>query len=77
MKLKQVGGRAQRDVQWYLIVVIAGGVDADIIIMVCALMKFRYLSQAPAITSQTRDRIQAALDEFHDHKQAILDLGLH
>ena len=40
-------------------------------------MEFRYLSQAPAITSQTRDRIQVALDKFHHHKQAILDLGLH
>ncbi|KAF8546496.1 hypothetical protein OG21DRAFT_1479667 [Imleria badia] len=76
-KLKQVGGQTQRDVQWYLIAVIAGDIDTDIVMVVCALMEFRYLSQAPAITSQTQDRIQVALNEFHDHKQAIVDLGLH
>ena len=76
MTLKQVGGRTQRDVQWYLIAIISGGVDADIVIVVHALMEFRYLSQAPATTPHTRDRIQAALNEFHDHKQAVVDLGL-
>jgi hypothetical protein len=39
-------------------------------------MDFRYLSQSPAITAKARDRIVAALAEFHSHKQAILDEGL-
>ena len=77
MKLNQVGGQTQRDVQWYLITIIAGGVDADVVIVVHALMEFRYLSQAPATTLCTRNRIQAALNKFYDHKQAIIDLGLH
>ena len=77
MKLNQVGGQTQRDVQWYLITIIAGGVDADVVIVVHALMEFRYLSQAPATTLCTQGRIQAALNKFHDHKQAIIDLGLH
>ncbi|KAF8415527.1 hypothetical protein L210DRAFT_3616586 [Boletus edulis BED1] len=75
-KLKQVGGRTQRDVQRYLVVVIAGGATPGVVTAIRALMEFRYLSQAPAITSQVQDRIQAALDEFHQHKQAILDAGL-
>ena len=56
-KLKQVCGRTQRDVQRYLVAIIAGGVPPDVVIAIHALMEFRYLSQAPAITSQTRDRI--------------------
>ncbi|KAF8432493.1 hypothetical protein L210DRAFT_3650411 [Boletus edulis BED1] len=39
-------------------------------------MEFRYLAQAPAITSRTRNMIRDALHEFHGHKQAILDAGL-
>ncbi|KIK12896.1 hypothetical protein PISMIDRAFT_18386 [Pisolithus microcarpus 441] len=39
-------------------------------------MEFRYLAQAPAITSQMHDRISAALKTFHDHKHAIIDAGL-
>ena len=74
-KLKQVCGRTQRDVQQYLVVVIAGGVPPNVVTVIRALMEFRYLSQAPAITSQTQGRIRAALNEFHDHKQAILDGG--
>ncbi|KAF8119890.1 hypothetical protein EV363DRAFT_1168896 [Boletus edulis] len=75
-KLKQVGGRTQRDVQRYLVAVIAGGVPPRIVTAIRALMEFRYLAQAPAITSRSRDNIGAALRKFHDHKQAILDAGL-
>ncbi|KAI6035890.1 hypothetical protein BKA83DRAFT_4119872 [Pisolithus microcarpus] len=46
------------------------------VIAVQALMEFRYLAQAPAITSQMHDRISAALKTFHDHKHAIIDAGL-
>ncbi|KAI5993249.1 hypothetical protein EDD15DRAFT_2109817, partial [Pisolithus albus] len=75
-KLKQVGGRTQRDAQQYIVVVIAGFPQVDVVIAVRALMEFRYLAQAPAITSQTHDRISAALKTFHDHKHAIIDAGL-
>jgi hypothetical protein len=72
-KLKQVCGRTQRDVQRYLVVVIAGGVPPNVVTAIRALMEFRYLAQALAITSRTQDRIRATLNEFHEHKQAILD----
>ncbi|KAF8424247.1 hypothetical protein L210DRAFT_3615138 [Boletus edulis BED1] len=75
-KLKQVGGRTQRDVQRYLVVVIAGGAPPHVVTAIRALMEFRYLAQAPAITSRTRNMIRDALHEFHGHKQAILDAGL-
>ncbi|KAL4061952.1 hypothetical protein J3A83DRAFT_4072564, partial [Scleroderma citrinum] len=41
-----------------------------------ALMEFWYFSQAPAITSITHDKIKCALQEFHDHKHAIIEGGL-
>ncbi|KAI5984167.1 hypothetical protein EDD15DRAFT_2375560 [Pisolithus albus] len=74
-KLKQVGGRAQRDIQRYIVVVIAGAADADVVIAIRALMEFRYYSQATTITSITRDKIRASLQEFHDHKDAIIQNG--
>ena len=39
-------------------------------------MEFQYFSQAPAITSITHDKIKRALQEFHDHKHAIIEDGL-
>ncbi|KAI6116476.1 hypothetical protein F5141DRAFT_1213066 [Pisolithus sp. B1] len=48
----------------------------DVVIAIQALMEFRYLAQAPAITSQMHDCISAALKTFHDHKHAIIDAGL-
>ncbi|KAI5987694.1 hypothetical protein EDD15DRAFT_2389474 [Pisolithus albus] len=74
-KLKQVGGRAQRDIQRYIVVVIAGAADADVVIAIRALMEFRYYSQATTITSIMRDKIRASLQEFHDHKDAIIQNG--
>lgn len=76
-KLKRVGRRAKRNIQRFIVVVIAGATDPDVIIVVHALMEFRYLSQATAITSITCDKIKAALQEFHDHKHAIIDNGFY
>ncbi|KAI5981998.1 hypothetical protein EDC04DRAFT_3132364 [Pisolithus marmoratus] len=76
MKLKQVGGCTQRDVQQYIIVVIAGLPQVDVVIAIRALMEFQYLAQAPAITLQMHDHISAALKTFHDHKHGIIDAGL-
>ncbi|KIJ59151.1 hypothetical protein HYDPIDRAFT_70826, partial [Hydnomerulius pinastri MD-312] len=75
-KLKQVGSRIQRDVQQYILAVIASAADSDVVIAVRALMEFRYLSQAPVVTTAGRDKIAAALKEFHDHKDAIITAGL-
>ncbi|KAF8415444.1 hypothetical protein L210DRAFT_3431490 [Boletus edulis BED1] len=76
-QLKQITGRMQRNTQRYIVVVLAGFPDARVVTAIQVLMDFRYLAQAPAISSTTRDKIAAALAEFHQHKQAILDHGLH
>lgn len=73
--LKQVTGRAQRDLQRYMIAAIAGAAPVAFVRAVRALLEFRYLSQAPIIDENGCRKISAALAEFHVHKQAIIDAG--
>ncbi|KAN0101088.1 hypothetical protein V8E55_001072 [Tylopilus felleus] len=48
----------------------------DIVIAIHALMEFHYMAQAPALTSASCDQIKATLQEFHHHKNAIIESGL-
>ena len=70
--LKQVTGREHRDVQRYIIPVIADAVPKEFLIAVRALTDFRYLAQAPEIDEASCTKIESALLEFHAHKDAIL-----
>jgi hypothetical protein len=74
-KLKQVTGRAHRDVERYIISVIAGKVPPLFIIALHALMDFRYLAQSRQLDDNQLAQITASLKLFHDHKQSILDAG--
>jgi hypothetical protein len=74
-RLKQVTGREQRDLQCYILVVIADAVPPRFLIVIRALLDFRYLAQSPIITEEVCDHISNALSLFHQHKQAILDAG--
>lgn len=73
--LKQVTGREHRDIQRYMVTVIAGAVPKPFLVAVRALMDFRYLAQAPEITDATCLKIEATLKEFHDNKNAIIATG--
>ncbi|KIJ10592.1 hypothetical protein PAXINDRAFT_85809, partial [Paxillus involutus ATCC 200175] len=44
-------------------------------IPICALSDFRYLSQSPIISKATREKSKNALQEFHNHKKTIINLG--
>jgi len=74
-KLKQVTGREQRDVERYMVGVIAGAAPKDFVIAIRALMDFRYLSQAQVLDSTVCRMIRSSLDEFHLHKAAVLSAG--
>ncbi|KAF8952213.1 hypothetical protein BDZ97DRAFT_1909427 [Flammula alnicola] len=74
-QLKQVTGREHRDVQRYIVSVISQAVPPKFLIAIRALIDFRYLAQSKVITEDTCDKIQNALQEFHDNKQAIIDAG--
>ncbi|KAJ3912710.1 hypothetical protein F5877DRAFT_84526 [Lentinula edodes] len=75
--LKQVTGRAQRDVQRYLIPLISGAVIPKFITALRALMDFCYAGQAPRFNQVSVLRVQTALNEFHENKDIIQDLKAH
>ena len=74
-KLKQVTGRAHRDVERYIISVIAGKAPPLFVIAIRALMDFRYLAQSRQLDDSQLIQITASLQLFHAHKQSILDAG--
>ncbi|KAL4061778.1 hypothetical protein J3A83DRAFT_4117608 [Scleroderma citrinum] len=76
MKLKQVGGQTQRDIQQYTITVIAGTASPDVIILLHAFMEFWDFLQALTITFIMHNKIKCALQESHDHKHVIIEGGL-
>ena len=73
--LKQVTGREHHDIQRYIVGIIAGAVPRDFLIAIRASMDFRYLSQAREIDDEGCAIISTALDEFHQHKSAIIEAG--
>jgi Plavaka transposase/uncharacterized protein DUF6830 len=73
--LKQVTGREHREVQRYIVSVIADAVPPDFLIAIRALMDFRYLAQSMQIDEQMCAKINAALKEFHAHKNSIITAG--
>jgi len=73
--LKQVTGREHRDIERYLVGVVADAVPCPFLIAIRALMDFRYLAQAPQISEAECTKIEQSLALFHKHKQAILDAG--
>ena len=74
-KLKQVTGRAHRDVERYLVCVIAGKAPPSVVIAIRALMDFHYLAQSRQLNDNQLMQIASSLELFHRHKQSILDAG--
>ena len=70
--LKQVTGRDHRNIQRYIIPIIADAVPKDFLLCIRALSDFRYLAQSRSIDSRTITQISDALATFHKNKQAIL-----
>ncbi|KAI5984418.1 hypothetical protein EDD15DRAFT_2177214 [Pisolithus albus] len=75
-KLKQVTGRDHRAIQRYIIAAVAGSVPRKFLMAIRALLDFRYLAQAPSFTMRSIDRVASALQEFHNHKEAIVSQGV-
>jgi hypothetical protein len=70
--LKQVTSRDHRNVQRYIIPIIADTVTKEFVLCIRALADFRYLAQSRSIDSHTLAEISDALALFHENKQAIL-----
>ncbi|KAJ6545132.1 hypothetical protein B0H10DRAFT_1969908 [Mycena sp. CBHHK59/15] len=75
---KQVTGRENRDIQRYIVPVVANtdGVSKDFLIAIRSLHDFRYYGQAPEMDENTLSKMDEALKFFHDHKHAILKAGV-
>lgn len=74
-RLKQVSGRDHRDIQRFLVPVIAGAVDPEFLIAIRALLDFRYWAQSSVLDNATLDHILECLETFHSHKQAVTNSG--
>ncbi|KAJ6504061.1 hypothetical protein DFH09DRAFT_944143, partial [Mycena vulgaris] len=77
-RAKQVTGREHRDMQRYLVAIIAGAksIPREFLIAVRALHDFRYHGQAPRIDENVLSKMEDALNTFHAHKHAILEAGV-
>ena len=75
-KLKQVTGRDHRAVQRYIVAAVAGSIPRKFLIAIRALLDFRYLAQAPSFTTLSLEKVAGSLQEFHDHKEAIVSKGI-
>ena len=73
--LKQVTGCDHHAVQQYIVGVIAGSVPRQFLITIQALLDFRYKAQAPVFTDHSLSDLANSLQEFHDHKDAIVQVG--
>ncbi|KAF9052024.1 hypothetical protein BJ165DRAFT_1340242 [Panaeolus papilionaceus] len=73
--LKQVTGREQRDIQRYIIPVVAGALPLDFLTAIRSLLDFRYFAQAPVISDDICRMIDESLSIFHQFKKAIIDAG--
>ena len=65
----------QRDVQQYLITVIAGAAPPHVVLAMCSLLDFWYLAQAPVLNDNDCAMLIASLQAFHDNKAAITTVG--
>ncbi|KAF9455939.1 hypothetical protein BDZ94DRAFT_1143644, partial [Collybia nuda] len=74
-KLKQVTSREHRNIQRYMVAVIADAVPKNFLIAIRALMDFRYLAQAQELSEDMCTAIDQALQEFHKHKNTIITTG--
>jgi hypothetical protein len=72
-KLKQVTGREHRNLQRYILGVIAGAAPAEFILAIRALLNLRYLAQMQRVDTTVLNDITSALRTFHHYKQVILD----
>ena len=75
MALKQVTGQEHRNVQRYILGIIAGAVPHEFVICIWALLDICYLAQMHRVTEQALDEIEAALWTFHKYKDIIITGG--
>ncbi|KAG2139295.1 hypothetical protein DEU56DRAFT_944221 [Suillus clintonianus] len=71
--VNQMTGREHRDIQRTIVPTLWGIASPGFIRAVRAMIDFIYLAQNPLHTESSIASMTQALQDFHDHKQAILD----
>ncbi|KAG6855719.1 hypothetical protein H0H87_011665 [Tephrocybe sp. NHM501043] len=74
-KLKQVTGCKYRELKEVFITVINGDIDSCVMYTLDALINFIFQVQNLVFFKETMVALSAALQEFHDNKQAIIAAG--
>ena len=76
-KLKQVTGRDHHAIQHYIIGIVTGTVPPRFLTAICGLLDFCYLAQMPSFDENVFTQLSAALQSFHNNKEAIISAGVH
>ena len=71
----QMTGREHRDIQQKIVPILAGTASPEFVAAIRSIVDFIYQAQSPVHTDTTIVSMQAALDEFHTHKDAIIEAG--
>lgn len=71
-ELKQSTANEHKEMQKVFIAVMAGLVPEDVLPAIVAIIDFVYYARLPAHTTGTLDRLDEALQRFHDHKDVFI-----
>lgn len=71
--VKQMTGREHRDIQRTLVAMMAGLAPPHFLRAIRAMIDFIYQAQSPTHTDSTISKMEESLQEFHAHKDAILE----
>ena len=66
-RMKQFMGREHKDVECYLVGVIAGGGTDKFVITIWSLMDFHYLEQVPKSDDHVNELMEKALELCHEY----------
>ncbi|KAI5981111.1 hypothetical protein EDD15DRAFT_2560938 [Pisolithus albus] len=75
-QVNQMTGRDHRDLQRTIVATIAGLAEPDFVHAIRAIVDFLYRAQAPTFTSSAIHAMEESLQEFHMHKDSILQAGV-
>jgi hypothetical protein len=73
--LKKVTRRMQRDVQRYLVMILAGTAPAGVVLAIRSLLDFSYHAQALELDDNDCSALLASLRSFHENKADITKAG--
>ncbi|KAG1842956.1 hypothetical protein F4604DRAFT_1884654 [Suillus subluteus] len=74
--LGQIGGKERKHMARVLLGYLIGKVPRGIFLAYHSLLEFIYLAQYPTYDDTTLQYMQKALEDFHQHKKVIINLGI-